>query len=97
MVNFIISFANKKNYFSIYYLTINIYIPVSSTTSVDIIANSVSLCGENSADYLLGICLKKADAIQQIIGVPPETLNTIQTLAESINNNGTFNNTIIID
>ena len=39
---------------------------------------------------ILDPVLKKTDAIQQIIGVPPETLNTIQKLAESINNDKIF-------
>ena len=44
--------------------------------------------------HILDILLKKADAIQQIVGIPPETLNTIEKLAESINNGGSFNNTV---
>ena len=64
--------------------------PVSLSNSIDIVANSVSLIGEDSFDNILDLFLKKTDAIQQIIGVPPETLNTIQKLAESINNDGTF-------
>ena len=64
--------------------------PVSLSNSIDIVANSVSLIGEDSFDNILDLFLKKTDAIQQIIGVPPETLNTIQKLAESINNDGSF-------
>ena len=68
--------------------------PVLLSNSIDIVANSVSLIGEDSFDNILDLFLKKTDAIQQIIGVPPETLNTIQKLAESINNDGSFFNTI---
>ena len=63
---------------------------VSLTNSIDIVANSDSLIDEESFDNILDLFLKKTDAIQQIIGVPPETLNTIQKLAESINNDGSF-------
>ena len=65
-------------------------IPVSLTNSREIVANSVSLCDEDSVDNILDLFLTKADAITQIVGIPPETLNTIQKLAESINNVGLF-------
>ena len=68
--------------------------PVSLTTSIDIIANSVSLCDAGSVDNILDIFRQKTDALQQIIGAPPETLNTIQKLAERINNDGAFYNTV---
>ena len=42
------------------------------TNSKDIVAKSVSLCDADSVDYIMDIFLKKTDAIQQIIGVPPE-------------------------
>ena len=66
--------------------------PVSLTNIIDIVANSVSLCDADSADNILDIFLKKTDAIEQIIGIRPETLNTIQKLADSINNDKTFYN-----
>ena len=47
---------------------------ISWTTSNGIVANSVSLCGEDSFDNILDIFLKKTDAIQQIIGGPPENI-----------------------
>ena len=68
--------------------------PVPLTNSKDIIANSVSLKDADTVEHIFDIFLNKTDAIQQIIGVPPETLNTIQKLAESINNDQTFYNTI---
>ena len=64
--------------------------PVSLTHSVDIIASSVSLYDADTVSYILDIFMQKTDAIAQIIGVPPETLNTIQKLADSINNDQTF-------
>ena len=66
--------------------------PVSLTNSIDIVANSVSLYDANQVKNILDLFLKKTDAITQIIGVPPETLNTTQTLAESMNNGQTFYN-----
>ena len=68
--------------------------PVSLTNSIDIVANSVSLYNANPVKNILDLFLKKTDAIAQIIGVPPETLNTIQKLVESINNDQTVYNTI---
>jgi hypothetical protein len=64
------------------------------TNSVYIVANSVSLYEPDTVKNILALFLKKTDAITQIRGVPPETLNTIQKLAESINNDQTFYNTI---
>ena len=52
------------------------------------------MCDADSVDNILDIFPKKTDAIAQMIGVPLETLNTIQKLAESINNDGAFYNTI---
>ena len=54
--------------------------------SIDIIANSVLLCDEDSVDNILDIFLKKTDSVHQTVGIPPETLNTLQKLAEIINN-----------
>ena len=36
----------------------------------------------------------KNEALEEIVGIPPATLNTLQKLADSINNDGTFQNTI---
>ena len=46
--------------------------PVYLATSVDMIANSVSLCDENSVANVWVIFLKKTFAMQQITGAPPE-------------------------
>ena len=67
---------------------------VSLPISIDIIANSAASCDEDSVDKSMGIFLKKTDAIQQIVGIPPETLTTLQKLADSINNAKAFCNTI---
>ena len=67
---------------------------VSLTHIIDIAANSVSFCDEDSVDNIFDLFLKKTDANQQIVGIPPETPNTLQALAESISTDGTSNNTI---
>ena len=61
--------------------------PVSLTNIVDIIANSVSVVQNNKVVNIL-------NTISQITGLAPETLNTLQKLAASINNDNTFYNTI---
>ena len=68
--------------------------PVSLTNSIDIVANSVSICDEDSVDDIFYLFLQKTDAIQQIVGLPPETLNTLHKIAEHINNDGTSYNTL---
>ena len=45
------------------------------------------------AANILDIFMKKTDAIQQPVGIPPETLNTLQKLTDSINNDKTFYST----
>ena len=61
--------------------------PVSLSNSIDIIANYVSIVQDYRVVNIL-------DLISQITGLAPETLNTLQKLAESINNDNTFYNTI---
>ena len=56
---------------------------VSLTNSNDIIANSVSIVQDNEIANIL-------DLISQITGLAPSTLNTLQELAASINNDNTF-------
>ena len=68
--------------------------PISLTNTIHIVANSVSLYEADTVKNILDLFLKKTDAITQIIGVPPETLNTIQKLVDSINNDQHFYNTI---
>ena len=61
--------------------------PVSLTNGKDIIANSVSVVQNDKISNILYIS-------SQITGLAPETLNTLQKLAESINNDNTFYSTI---
>ena len=60
---------------------------VSLTNSNDIIANSVSIVQDNEIINIL-------DLISQITGLAPATLNTLQKLAASINNDNTFYNSV---
>ena len=68
--------------------------PVRLTNNVDIDTNSVSLCDEDSVANILDPFPKKTNAIHHPVGIPPETLNTLQKLADNINNDQIFYNTI---
>ena len=57
-----------------------------STNIGDIVDNTVFVCVEESVDNILDISLKKTDEIQQLVGTPPGTLNTIQKLVKHITN-----------
>ena len=67
--------------------------PVSLTNSIDIVANSVSLCDEDSVGDIFDLYLQKTDAIQQTVG-SLQRLFIHYKLAESINNDGTSYNTL---
>ena len=57
--------------------------PVSLTNSNDIIANSVSLITNNDVINMFDLFYKNNKPIEEILGLPPATLNTLQKLAES--------------
>ena len=61
--------------------------PDSLTNSIDIIANYVSVVQNNQIVNIF-------DIISQITGLAPDTLNTLQKLAEISNNDKPFYNTI---
>ena len=61
--------------------------PDSLTNSIDIIANYVSVVQNNKFVNIF-------DIISQITGLAPDTLNTLQKLAESSNIDNPFYNTI---
>ena len=52
--------------------------PVSLTNSKNIIANSVSLVDEYKVVNILDLFYKKNEALEEIVGLPPATLNTLQ-------------------
>jgi hypothetical protein len=67
---------------------------VSLTNSKDIVANSISVIDKNKVIVLKELFLSKLDAINEIVGLPVETLNSLQKLAESINSDSDFYNTM---
>ena len=68
---------------------------VSLTTSNDILDKSVSLIDNNENFWsYFELSLSSKHTLEGSVGLPLETLNTLQKLAESINNDGTFFYTI---
>ena len=53
--------------------------PVSLTNRMDIIAHSASMYDAETVSNIFDIFLKKTDAIQQIVGIPPETEHLTET------------------
>jgi hypothetical protein len=68
---------------------------VSMSNTKDIVANSISVIDKNKVIYLSELFLSKLDAINHIVGVPVETLNSLQKLAEAINHYCGFFGTIM--
>jgi hypothetical protein len=68
---------------------------VSMNNSRDIVANTISVIDGNKVIDLKELCLSKLDAINNIVGLPVETLNSLQKLGEAINNDGDFFNSIM--
>jgi hypothetical protein len=63
---------------------------VSLTHSNDLVVNSLSLVEENKVIDVKELFLSKLDAIDNIVGLAPETLNTLAKLGEAINNDSNF-------
>ena len=64
---------------------------VSITTSRDMIANTISVIGgQQVIDLKELFCVSTLYAVEHIVGLPVETLNFLQTLAEAINSDATF-------
>ena len=68
---------------------------ISMTNSKDIVANSISVIDKDKVIDLKELFLTKIDAISGIVGLPVETLNSLQQLAEAINSDANFFNTIM--
>ena len=64
--------------------------PVSLTNSNDIIANSAWFSNDNDVINVFDLVRKNNETIEKILGLPPETLNTLHKIADNIHNNGTF-------
>jgi hypothetical protein len=63
---------------------------VSMNNSRDIVANTISVIDKNKVIDLKELFLSKLDAINTIVGLPIETLNSLQKLAEAINSDNNF-------
>ena len=61
-----------------------------SNQSSDIVANSISVIEKDKVINLKELFLSKLDAITGIVGLPVETLNSLQQLAEAINSDSNF-------
>jgi hypothetical protein len=70
---------------------------VSLTSSNDLVVNSLSLVEENKVIDVKELFLRKLEAIDNIVGLAPDTLNTLQTLGEAINDDSNFYDTLIRD
>ena len=68
---------------------------VSLTNSKDSVANTRSVIDKDKVIDLKELFLSKVDAINNIVGLPVETLNSLQKLAEAINSDANFFNNII--
>ena len=60
------------------------------TNSVDLIVNSLSLIQLNHIEDISDIFLSKDEAISGIVGLPPTTLNTLEKIGASIDNDPNF-------
>ena len=69
--------------------------PVSLTNSKDIIAHSVSIIDANDILNIMDLIGSINKIIAEIVGSPPLSLNSIQKLAASINNDPQVYNNIV--
>ena len=63
---------------------------LSRTSSLDISANTISVIYKEKVIDLKELGLSKLYAINNIVGLPIETLNSLQQLAKAINSDATF-------
>ena len=68
---------------------------VTMTNSKDIVANTISVIDKDKVIDLNALFLSNLDAIHTIVGLPIDTLNSLQKLAEAINSDANFLNTIM--
>jgi hypothetical protein len=62
-----------------------------------LLVNSLSLVEENKVIDVKELFLSKLDAIDNIVGLAPETLNTLAKLGEALNNDSNFYQSLITD
>ena len=68
---------------------------INLSNEINVVAHSLSLFENNKITDVREIFLSKIDALNNIVGIAPETLNTLAKLGEAINNDSNFYNTLI--
>ena len=63
---------------------------VSLTNSKDIVANTISVIEKDNVATITDLFLSNLDAVNNIVGLPVATLNSLQKLAEAINSDANF-------
>ena len=64
---------------------------VTMTNTKDIVASSISVIDKDKVvDLKELVFLSKLDAINNVVGLPIETLNSLQTIPEAINSDANF-------
>ena len=63
---------------------------VNITNAKDIVATSISVIDKDKVVDTTQKCLSTLGAINNIVGLPIETLNSLQTLAGAINSDASF-------
>ena len=66
---------------------------LSLTNSRDIVCNSLKIINSNDMTDVFKLFLLKSEAAN-IVGIPPETLNSLQEIAAAIGNDANLFNTI---
>ena len=68
---------------------------IRMTNSLDLVANTISVIDKDKVIDLKELSLSKLAAINNIVGLPIETLNSLQKLAEAINSDADVFDTIM--
>ena len=71
-----------------------LYMSISLSNSSDILANSISLINGSVIQGIKDTFLSKNEAVSNIVGLPPTTMNTLEKISQSLSNNPDFFNTI---
>ncbi len=66
---------------------------ISLSNSSDILANSISLINGSVIQGINDTFLSKNEAVSNIVGLPPATMNTLEKISQSVSNNPNFFNT----
>ena len=63
---------------------------VSLTNSKDVVSNTISAFEKDNVVNVKDLFSSNLDAVSNIVGLPVETLNSLQTIAEAINSDPNF-------